>query len=94
MGCVCVKDSKGLISVGGCAQMAVKNAKGINAESRVRPSVLALSRQAMPNLPGTSREGAAKGGYIVHGGDAKPDVIIMSTGAPPARHLGGACRPW
>ena len=40
-----------------------------------------FSRQAMPNLEGTSREGAAKGGYIVYGGDAKPDVIIMSTGA-------------
>ena len=61
--------------------MAIKNVKGMNAEGRVRPSVLAFSRQAMPNLEGTSREGAAKGGYIVHGGDAKPDVIIMSTGA-------------
>lgn len=61
--------------------MAVKNVKGMNAGGRVRPSVLAFSRQAMPNLEGTSREGAAKGGYIVHGGDAKPDVIILSTGA-------------
>ncbi|KAK9839846.1 hypothetical protein WJX81_005652 [Elliptochloris bilobata] len=62
-------------------EMAIKNAKGMNPEGRVRPSVLAFSRQAMPNLPGTSREGAAKGGYIVHGGDAKPDVIIMGTGS-------------
>ena len=67
--------------------MAIKNVKGMNAEGRVRPSVLAFSRQAMPNLEGTSREGAAKGGYIVHGGDAKPDVIIMSTGAPRPRHF-------
>jgi transketolase len=55
----------------------------MNPAGKVRPTVLALSRQAMPNLPGTSREGAAKGGYIVHGGDEKPDVIIMSTGAAP-----------
>ncbi|KAK9807890.1 hypothetical protein WJX72_012359 [[Myrmecia] bisecta] len=65
----------------GCYKVAVENTKGINAEKRVRPSVLALSRQGMPNLPGTSKEGAAKGGYIVHGGDAKPDVIILATGS-------------
>lgn len=47
----------------------------------MRPSVLALSRQGMPNLPGTSKEGVLKGGYIVQGGDAKPDVIFIATGA-------------
>ena len=62
-------------------QAAVLNAKGVNPEGKVRPSVLALSRQGMPNLPGTSKEAVLKGGYIVHGGDAKPDVIFIATGA-------------
>jgi transketolase len=35
----------------------------------------------MPNLPGTSIEGVAKGGYVVHGGEGKPDVIIIGTGS-------------
>jgi len=70
------------------AQLAIKNCKAMNPAGKVRPTVLALSRQAMPNLPGTSREGAAKGGYIVHGGDEKPDVIIMGTGAARRRLRG------
>ena len=69
-------------------QLAIKNCKAMNPAGKVRPTVLALSRQAMPNLPGTSREGAAKGGYIVHGGDEKPDVIIMGTGAARRRLRG------
>jgi transketolase len=51
-------------------------------ESRNRPTLLALSRQALPNLPGTSLEGVAKGAYIVHGDAAvTPDVIVMATGS-------------
>ncbi|BDA49762.1 Transketolase, chloroplastic [Coccomyxa sp. Obi] len=65
----------------GAYQAAVLNAKAVNPEGKVRPSVLALSRQGMPNLPGTSKEAVLKGGYIVHGGDAKPDVIFIATGS-------------
>ena len=39
-----------------------------------------MGADCVPNLPGTSKEGVAKGGYIVHGGDGKPDAIIMATG--------------
>ena len=67
----------------GAAQAAVLSAKGHTPGGKVRPSVMAFSRQGMPNLPGTSKEGVLKGGYIVHGGDAKPDVILLATGAPP-----------
>ena len=68
------------------------NAKGKNAAGKVRPSVMAFSRQGMPNLPGTSKEGVLKGGYIVHGGDAKPDVIFLATGARPFWNpLSGSC---
>ena len=43
--------------------------------------MLALSRQNLRNLPGTSLEGVAKGGYVVHGGEGTPDVIVIATGA-------------
>jgi hypothetical protein len=61
-------------------QAAVLNAKGVNPEGKKRPSILALSRQGMPNLPGTSIDGVLKGGYIVQGGEGKPDVILIGTG--------------
>eukprot|EP00891_Asterochloris_glomerata_P002735 jgi/Astpho2/2735/Aster-00916 len=63
-----------------CLQVAVLHARGQNKVGHPTPSILALSRQGMPNLPGTSVEGVEKGGYIVHGGDEKPDVILLSTG--------------
>ena len=63
------------------------NTRGDNPSSIPRPSVLALSRQKMPNLEGTSIEGVCKGGYTVYGGEGKPDAIIMGTGAPAACSL-------
>jgi len=56
----------------GCYKVAV--------ESRHMPSTLALSRQVVPNLPGTSIEGAAKGGYTIYESAGAPDVILMGTG--------------
>ena len=69
------------------------SAKGHTPGGKVRPSVMAFSRQGMPNLPGTSKEGVLKGGYIVHGGGAKPDVILLATGArtPDEAPLAGLC---
>lgn len=55
----------------------------MNKKGYGRPTILALSRQGVPNLPGTSKEGVEKGGYIVHGGDEKPDAIILATGKVP-----------
>jgi transketolase len=46
-----------------------------------RPTLLALSRLAQPNLAGTSMEGAAKGGYIISGGEETPDIILIGTGS-------------
>jgi transketolase len=65
----------------GCYKAAVLNTKGKNPENRKRPSILALSRQNLPNLEGTSIEGVAKGGYVVYGGDEKPDAIVIATGS-------------
>ncbi|KAF5938312.1 hypothetical protein HYC85_022571 [Camellia sinensis] len=51
--------------------------------NRKRPSILALSRQKLPQLPGTSVEGVEKGGYIVSDNSSgnKPDVILIGTGS-------------
>ena len=50
--------------------------------------MMAFSRQGMPNQAGTCKTECQKGGYIVHGGDAKPDIILLATGSrqlrPPA----------
>mmetsp|Transcript_4402 Transcript_4402/g.7261 ORF Transcript_4402/g.7261 Transcript_4402/m.7261 type:complete len:715 (-) Transcript_4402:406-2550(-) len=49
--------------------------------NRKRPTTIALSRQNMPSLPGTSIEGTMKGGYTIHEPAGKPDAIIMGTGS-------------
>ncbi|CAI8601552.1 unnamed protein product [Vicia faba] len=48
-----------------------------------RPSILALSRQKLPNLAGTSIEGVEKGGYTISDNSSgnKPDVILIGTGS-------------
>ncbi|TVU66964.1 transketolase, partial [Vibrio tasmaniensis] len=55
----------------------------VAVESRKRPSILALSRQKLPNLPGTSIEGTARGGYTITDNSTgnKPDVILIATGS-------------
>ena len=51
--------------------------------NRKRPSILALSRQKLTQLPGTSIEGVEKGGYIISDNSSgnKPDVILIGTGS-------------
>ncbi|GMN43131.1 hypothetical protein TIFTF001_012330 [Ficus carica] len=51
--------------------------------NKKRPSILALSRQKLPQLAGTSIEGVEKGGYIVSDNSSgnKPDVILIGTGS-------------
>jgi transketolase len=46
-----------------------------------RPSLLAFSRQNLPNLAGSSVEGVAKGGYAVVDCDGIPDLILIGTGS-------------
>jgi transketolase len=45
------------------------------------PTALALSRQGLPVLPGTSAEGVARGGYILADSDVTPDVIVLASGS-------------
>lgn len=55
----------------------------IAVERRKTPSVLALSRQKLPHLPGSFIEKVALGGYIIDDDstDNKPDVILMGSGS-------------
>ncbi|VVB06772.1 unnamed protein product [Arabis nemorensis] len=55
----------------------------VAVENRKRPSILALSRQKLPHLPGTLIEGVEKGGYVISDNSRgnKPDVILMGTGS-------------
>ncbi|GBG76005.1 hypothetical protein CBR_g21246 [Chara braunii] len=51
-------------------------------KNRTRPSILALSRQKMSNLAGTSAEKVAWGGYTISDNSSgKPDAILMATGS-------------
>ncbi|MFC6012370.1 transketolase [Nocardia lasii] len=46
------------------------------------PSALALTRQDVPTLEGTSYEGASKGGYVLaDAANGTPQVVLMATGS-------------
>ncbi len=53
----------------------------VAVENRKRPTLLALSRQNLPNLAASSIEGVSKGAYIVSDSDGTPDVILIGTGS-------------
>lgn len=52
----------------------------IAIENRHRPTLMAFSRQNLPNLAGASIEGVAKGAYILSDDDGTPDIILIGTG--------------
>ncbi len=56
----------------GAYQVAISNRK--------RPTVLALSRQAMVNQAHSAPEKVALGGYILEDSDGTPDLILIGTG--------------
>jgi transketolase len=46
------------------------------------PAALALTRQNLPTLEGTSAEGVARGGYVLQeAGQGLPDLILIATGS-------------
>ncbi|MDZ8104097.1 MAG: transketolase [Nostoc sp. DedQUE12a] len=59
----------------GAYKIAIERAKQ-NA-----PTLLAFTRQNVPNLAGTSIEGVTKGGYTVVDSDGTPELIIIATGS-------------
>ena len=48
--------------------------------NRKRPTVLALSRQAMANQAGSAAAHVAKGGYILEDSNGTPDLILIASG--------------
>jgi transketolase len=59
----------------GAYKVAIERAKN-NA-----PTLLAFTRQNVPNLAGTSIEGVAKGGYVLVDSQGTPDIILIATGS-------------
>lgn len=59
----------------GAYKVAVLNA------NQHRATLIAFSRQAVPNLAGSSIEGVAKGAYAVIDSDGTPDLILIGTGS-------------
>ncbi|MGG6292867.1 transketolase [Leptolyngbya sp. AN02str] len=59
----------------GAYKVAIENAQAN------KPTLLALSRQNLPNLAGSSIEGVAKGAYTVVDCDGAPDLILIGTGS-------------
>ncbi|HSM81581.1 MAG TPA: transketolase [Nodosilinea sp.] len=53
----------------------------VAVEHRQTPTLMAFSRQNLPNLPGSSIEGVAKGAYIVDDCDSTPELILIGTGS-------------
>ncbi|KST66914.1 transketolase [Mastigocoleus testarum] len=59
----------------GAYKVAVENAK------QNKPTLLAFTRQGVPNLAGSSAANAAKGAYTVVDCDGTPDIILIGTGS-------------
>jgi transketolase len=59
----------------GAYKIAIEKAKQ-NA-----PTLLAFTRQNVPNLSGTSKEGVMKGAYTVIDSEGTPDLILIGTGS-------------
>ncbi|CCE61426.1 hypothetical protein TPHA_0A03490 [Tetrapisispora phaffii CBS 4417] len=58
----------------------VSAAYKVAIESKSTPSIIALTRQNLPQLEGTSIEKASKGGYVLQD-VANPDLIFVATGS-------------
>jgi transketolase len=50
-------------------------------ENRHRPTLLALTRQNVPNLAKSSIEAVAKGAYIADDSEGTPDLLLLATGS-------------
>nr|WP_305794649.1 transketolase [Exiguobacterium sp. s80] len=50
-------------------------------QSKNKPTLLVMTRQGLPELEGTTVEGAEKGGYVIAGDVNTADTILMGTGS-------------
>ncbi len=53
----------------------------IEAANHNRPTLMAFSRQALPQLEGSSIDAVTKGAYILSDCEGTPDIILMGTGS-------------
>ena len=53
----------------------------IAVENRHRPTLIALTRQALPNLNGSSIDVVGKGAYVLSDSEGTPDLILIGTGS-------------
>jgi len=62
-------------------------------QEKHHPSVLALSRQAVPSaLPGSSAEKVEKGAYVLVDPSTKPDIILVGSGTEVSLLTGAAAK--
>ncbi|GAB4191625.1 MAG: transketolase [Coleofasciculaceae cyanobacterium] len=52
----------------------------IQAASENRPTLMAFSRQNLPQLAGSSIDGVAKGAYVLSDSEGMPEIILIGTG--------------
>jgi transketolase len=53
----------------------------VAVENRKAPTLMAFSRQGLPNLDGSSIDAVAKGAYILSDSEGTPDLILIGTGS-------------
>ena len=70
--------------VSGAYKVAIEKAK------KNEPTLLAFTRQGVPNLKGSSIENAAKGAYTLVDCDGTPDIILIGTGSEVQLCVGAA----
>jgi transketolase len=70
--------------VSGAYKIAIENAKAN------RPTLLALTRQNVPNLAGSGIDHVAKGAYVLSDCNGTPDLILIGTGSEVQLCVGAA----
>jgi len=60
-------------------------------QNKTGPTLLALSRQGLPNISATSAAGVAQGGYVIRDvNDSKPTVVLVASGSEVSAALAAA----
>ena len=64
-----------------CDGNEASGAYKVAIENRKRPTLLAMSRQALPNYNECTIEGTSKGAYVLTDSEGTPDIILIGTGS-------------
>eukprot|EP01112_Ceratiomyxa_fruticulosa_P020809 TRINITY_DN7192_c0_g1_i1.p1 TRINITY_DN7192_c0_g1~~TRINITY_DN7192_c0_g1_i1.p1 ORF type:complete len:688 (-),score=147.30 TRINITY_DN7192_c0_g1_i1:102-2165(-) len=85
-----VRAMPGIIDLRPSDENETAGAYFVAIKERHKPSVLALTRQNVPQLPGTSAREVEKGAYVIIESDGKPDLIFIGTGSETHLCVGAA----